>query len=893
MKIKICIIILINFIISYSQYINAPFGGTVSEGEGNVGSTGVGSSYGYLNPAGLYTNYPTISYSTYLGSFIGHLNKGTIIIPGIKNLSIKYPVVLNRFHISIQYGCPDDNQLNIHGSDKKTYKGYIRNDLKFGFSFHPPISKYWSKLDFYLGGEISKYWGNELIPEEIININFGKGINTRIGSILKYRTSSQGQIISSFFIQPGSIPSYGYSSIPGYYGSGISIKHQLDNLKYSWIKLSTEFILPLDWNKSKVCKIGAGFSYRIEYPKERILSLGVFSFPYKPYTNINYEPTIWGTAGLIMDFKYFRTSFSFMTALNLDDIEIEPYLLPKEENSSIFKNSIFSISLDVPLKFKKLKKMVLGNTKQPVFYNPYYGSNDIKIGTMDSINIYLGNQGRDTLKSATIYSNIYPDDGISLNNKVTNIGDICPGEMGKITLSVKSVDHYNRQDYLLKNEYFLSDTTSIRNELEIKTIRPELNVNLKIKQYKKFYVFPTPGEAIIPIEIVNYGDVSAKNVIIEFPIDFIKKGILKNNVKIIKKIKPGKNKMVKFKLNLVDINEEYNIPVKITFHEKFGYAPEPYYVNIKVIDKNKMDAELIKVDHFMKSFIDYDYFFLVLDIPINKWNQLDSLFCKEIKGNNHFPGEMTIGPFKSLDLAYKKYYELITFDNILFANSIKQYLGTPYLWGGNTNSGIDCSAFVAKVYKNFGISIPRTSREQYKIGENVSKNSLQKGDLLFFNTLGNGVSHVGIYIDDNKMAHASSSNGVEYSEIYSNYWQRKYIGAKRIVNHHFSKKNINNDYIENIKFYCVHNEKIDVISRYFIAIHNDNNAINKLKDITNFKVFRYKYDKKDLLVGPFRDFNQIKSTLKFCKLNFSSVKIIECLPNEVHLLQNDGSRKIE
>jgi len=80
-----------------------------------------------------------------------------------------------------------------------------------------------------------------------------------------------------------------------------------------------------------------------------------------------------------------------------------------------------------------------------------------------------------------------------------------------------------------------------------------------------------------------------------------------------------------------------------------------------------------------------------------------------------------------------------------------------------------------------GILLPRTSKEQYKIGKTISKNSLIKGDLLFFNTFGRGISHVGIYVDDHRMIHASSSDGVKYAKYNTDYWQRKYIGAKRIV----------------------------------------------------------------------------------------------------------------
>lgn len=115
-------------------------------------------------------------------------------------------------------------------------------------------------------------------------------------------------------------------------------------------------------------------------------------------------------------------------------------------------------------------------------------------------------------------------------------------------------------------------------------------------------------------------------------------------------------------------------------------------------------------------------------------------------------------------------------------STAKKYLGTPYRYGGTTSSGFDCSGFTQKVFGEVGISIPRTSSEQYNKGYAVSKSQLQVGDLVFFNTSGNGVSHLGIFIGDNQFIHASSSKGVMISSIYDPYyWGSKYVGAKRVA----------------------------------------------------------------------------------------------------------------
>lgn len=111
-------------------------------------------------------------------------------------------------------------------------------------------------------------------------------------------------------------------------------------------------------------------------------------------------------------------------------------------------------------------------------------------------------------------------------------------------------------------------------------------------------------------------------------------------------------------------------------------------------------------------------------------------------------------------------------------NSVK---GTPYKIGGTSSVGFDCSGFTKYVFKKFNVSISRSSKAQYKMGTAVSKSKLKEGDLVFFNTMGKGVSHVGIYVGNGKFAHSSSSKGIVVDKLNSSYYKKRFVGAKRVL----------------------------------------------------------------------------------------------------------------
>jgi cell wall-associated NlpC family hydrolase len=116
----------------------------------------------------------------------------------------------------------------------------------------------------------------------------------------------------------------------------------------------------------------------------------------------------------------------------------------------------------------------------------------------------------------------------------------------------------------------------------------------------------------------------------------------------------------------------------------------------------------------------------------------------------------------------------------LFVRVVKTFLGVPYKLGGSTLRGIDCSAFVKKIYEIFNIELPRTTREQFLIGKNVEKESLEEGDLVFFKRKGNS-SHVGIYIGANQFVHASSYNRqVKIDYLDAPYYSQRFLKGVRV-----------------------------------------------------------------------------------------------------------------
>jgi hypothetical protein len=112
---------------------------------------------------------------------------------------------------------------------------------------------------------------------------------------------------------------------------------------------------------------------------------------------------------------------------------------------------------------------------------------------------------------------------------------------------------------------------------------------------------------------------------------------------------------------------------------------------------------------------------------------------------------------------------------------IDKVLGVRYLWAGTTTKGFDCSGFTRYIFSQFDIDLSHSSRGQASVGEKVAKSDLRAGDLVFFNTGGAGISHVGIYVGDGYFVHSANKTGVSKSKLSQSYYATRYVTARRVL----------------------------------------------------------------------------------------------------------------
>lgn len=112
---------------------------------------------------------------------------------------------------------------------------------------------------------------------------------------------------------------------------------------------------------------------------------------------------------------------------------------------------------------------------------------------------------------------------------------------------------------------------------------------------------------------------------------------------------------------------------------------------------------------------------------------------------------------------------------------IDSWMGTPYVYGGVSKHGVDCSGFTQAVYRSVGIEIPRRASRQAAAADHVNRDNLDYGDLVFFNTSGSGISHCGIYLGNGEFVHSSSSRGVVRDLLSHPYYSSRFVQGGRFL----------------------------------------------------------------------------------------------------------------
>ncbi len=304
-----------------------------------------------------------------------------------------------------------------------------------------------------------------------------------------------------------------------------------------------------------------------------------------------------------------------------------------------------------------------------------------------------------------------------------------------------------------KFHYSTEQIKALNPNIDWRRIRPGQNIVLPSKHIVAKRA-PKPGEIGDGYYIVARGD-TLRGIARRFGLTLKELRELNPNLK--KLIRPGE---------LVVIPKELTEKIKISEKEKLFIPPR--FLLYSEIYRVKRGDTLWKIAKKFNT-----------DIDIIKT-------LNDISGRNIRIGQLLFVPSRKLKGAekLKLRYSILNQERHALVRYAERFLGTPYRFGGESlKYGIDCSAFVQKIFSRFKIRLPRTAEEQYRAaGVFVPVNRLQPGDLLFFHTLNYAkVTHVAIYIGHGKFIHAAGRrSGVKISRFTKYYWKR-FVGAKRVL----------------------------------------------------------------------------------------------------------------
>jgi hypothetical protein len=163
-------------------------------------------------------------------------------------------------------------------------------------------------------------------------------------------------------------------------------------------------------------------------------------------------------------------------------------------------------------------------------------------------------------------------------------------------------------------------------------------------------------------------------------------------------------------------------------------------------------------------------------------NTLVNETSESLKVNNSGSAKPVIENSSMLQFRYAMMLDIPVEEitNFSLYTFIDEWYGTRYRFGGTTKRGIDCSSFTQKLYaQTYGLEIPRTAVTQYAASKRIKRDDLQEGDLIFFHTTRSGISHVGVYLGNDRFVHASSSRGIVINNLNESYYVNAYRSAGR------------------------------------------------------------------------------------------------------------------